>query len=173
MNIGEATRGGNASGGYSLQGFSNSNFIKPPFAASGNKIEALLSRLDKVKPNGNGKWQALCPAHPDKSPSLGVKLTDDGKILIHCFAGCHVRDIVDAMGIQLLDLMPDDTTYTKNIKPPRFNRHELFDLVAYESIILSLAIRQLLNYEDLNQADLSRVVLAEETINRIVMEVRR
>jgi len=137
------------------------------------KFEQFLAKLDRAKPIGKKKYLASCPAHPDKSPSLAIKLTDDGKILIHCFAGCHVTDVVAAIGLELSDLMPENQNYQKSHKPPRFNRYELFERLAFESIILSLAIRQLLNYEDLNKADLSRVVLAEETINRIVMEVRR
>ena len=45
-------------------------------------------------------------------------------------------------------------------------------MLAFESIILSIAVRQLLNLEDLDEADLVRVLLAEDTINRIVREVR-
>jgi len=135
-------------------------------------IDNLLSRLDKVKPNGSGKWLACCPAHPDKSPSLAIKEID-GKILIHCFAGCQVSEIVSAIGLQLSDLMPENPTYQKGAKPPRFNKYELFDRLAFESVILSLAIRQLLNGEMLEQSDLSRVLLAESTINGIVREVRQ
>jgi len=36
-------------------------------------IEILLSRLEKVKPHGNGKYLACCPAHNDKSPSLAIR----------------------------------------------------------------------------------------------------
>ena len=117
-------------------------------------IETLLSKLDKVKPNGQNKFLALCPAHPDKSPSLAIKQADNGKILIHCFAGCQVTDIVAAVGLELSDLMPDDPTYKKSSKPPAFNKYELFDRLAFEAVILSLAIRQLLNGEMLEQSDL-------------------
>ena len=136
-------------------------------------IETLLSKLDKVKPNGQNKFLALCPAHPDKSPSLAIKQADNGKILIHCFAGCQVTDIVAAVGLELSDLMPDDPTYKKSSKPPAFNKYELFDRLAFEAVILSLAIRQLLNGEMLEQSDLSRVAQAENVINSIAMEVRR
>jgi len=135
-------------------------------------IDNLLSKLDKVKPNGSAKWRACCPAHPDESPSLAIKEID-GKILIHCFAGCLVTDVVAAVGLELSDLMPENPTYQKGAKPPRFNKYELFDRLAFESIILSLAIRQLLNGEILEPLDLSRVLLAETTINGIVKEVRQ
>ena len=141
----------------------------------GNKmnIDNFISRLDKVKPNGSGKWLACCPAHPDKSPSLAIKQTDDGKILIHCFGGCQVTDIVAAVGLELSDLMPNDPTYQKGSKPPKFNKYELFDRLAFEAVILSLAIRQLLNGEMLEQSDLLRVVQAERVINNIVREASK
>ncbi len=136
-------------------------------------IDNVISRFDKVKPTGNGKWLACCPAHPDKSPSLAIKQTDDGKILIHCFSGCQVSDIVSAVGLELSDLMPENPSYQKGTKPPRFNKYELFDRLAFEAIILSMGIRQLLAKEDLSPEDLSRVLLAENTINAIVREVRQ
>jgi hypothetical protein len=121
-------------------------------------IEILLSKFDKVKPTGNGKWLACCSAHPDKSPSLAIKQTYDGKILLHCFSGCQVSDIVAAVGLELSDLMPENPSYQKGTKPPRFNKYELFDRLVFEAVILSLAIRQLLAKEDLSQEDLSRVL---------------
>lgn len=138
---------------------------------SESKTERLLNQLDHVKQTGQGKWLACCPAHTDKSPSLAIKETADGKMLLHCFAGCPVTDIVAAVGLELSDLMPDNTTYRKGAKQPRFNRYELFEMLAFESVILSLAVRQLLNLEDLDEADLVRVLLAEDTINRIFREV--
>ncbi len=137
-----------------------------------SNIDALLSKLDKVKSNGNGKWLARCPAHNDKSPSLAIKETEDRKTLIHCFSGCSVADIVAAVGLELSDLMPDNPTYQKGARPPKFNKYELFDRVVFEATILSLGIRQLLNLEDLSQADLLRVVQAENVINDIAREVR-
>ena len=136
-------------------------------------INNLLQTLDKVKPNGQGKWIACCPAHEDRSPSLAIKLADNNLILLHCFAGCPVADIVSAVGLELSDLMPENPTYQKGSKPPQFNKYELFDRLAFEAVILSLGIRQLLAKEDLSPEDLSRVLLAESTINGIAMEVRR
>ena len=135
-------------------------------------IDNLLSKLDKVKPTGNGKYLACCPAHPDKSPSLAIKQTDDGKILIHCFSGCAVSDVVAAIGLELSDLMPINTKYQKGSKPPRFNKYELFDRLVGEALIMSLAIRQLLDYQGLSPNDVTRVLLAECTINAIAKETR-
>jgi hypothetical protein len=135
-------------------------------------IDSFLSNFDKVKPTGNGKYLACCPAHPDRSPSLAIKQTDDGKLLLYCFSGCAVTDVVAAAGLELSDLMPEHSTYKKGTKPPRFNKYELFDRLVHESIILSLAIRQLLNFQDLSAEDLIIVTKAEQAINSIAREVR-
>ena len=136
-------------------------------------INSLVLMLDKVKRTGDAKWLACCPSHDDKSPSLAIKETDDGKILIHCFAGCGVEDIVSAIGFTLADLMPDNPTYKKGNKPPKFNKFELFDRVVFESTILLVAIRQLFNNEPLSDEDMARVIKAEETIDDITKECRR
>lgn len=70
-------------------------------------MEKILSRLEKVKTMGRGRYLACCPAHDDRSPSLSIAQCDDGKILIHCFAGCPVGDVLEAIGLRMSDLFPD------------------------------------------------------------------
>lgn len=67
--------------------------------------EALLSRLRGVRRNGNG-WIALCPAHADSNPSLSIR-ERDGKILLHCFAGCTVEAICASLEIKMGDLFSE------------------------------------------------------------------
>lgn len=61
-------------------------------------LELLLSQLKQAVQSGNG-WMALCPAHADTNPSLSIKLGDDGRILIHCFAGCQTESVLAAVGL--------------------------------------------------------------------------
>ncbi|MFM7698894.1 MAG: CHC2 zinc finger domain-containing protein, partial [Limnohabitans sp.] len=49
-------------------------------------IELVLSRLDKVRQRQVGQWSACCPSHKDTTPSLSVRETEDGAVLLHCFA---------------------------------------------------------------------------------------
>ena len=49
----------------------------------------------------SGKWSgskgmACCPAHDDRTPSLGVSL-GRGAILLHCFAGCDQASVLAAL----------------------------------------------------------------------------
>jgi hypothetical protein len=62
----------------------------------------LLGKLDWVRRSGGG-WAARCPAHPDKSPSLSVREGEKG-LLLHCFSGCRIEDITQAIGIGVADL---------------------------------------------------------------------
>ena len=33
-------------------------------------------------------WMAPCPTHEDRDPSLSIRDADNGKVLVHCHAGC-------------------------------------------------------------------------------------
>lgn len=42
-------------------------------------------------------WHACCPAHDDREPSLAIRDGDDGRVLVHCHAGCDQRDVIEAL----------------------------------------------------------------------------
>ena len=71
----------------------------------GERLSTLLSRLDAVTRHGDG-WQARCPAHEDRNPSLSVR-TQDNRILVKCFAGCSADSIMRAAGLSMHDLFTD------------------------------------------------------------------
>lgn len=64
--------------------------------------EEVLSHF-QVKKYGNGKAQALCPAHPDKEASLTITQGNDGKTLLKCHAGCSSESVVLAAGLKMAD----------------------------------------------------------------------
>ena len=70
-------------------------------------IERLLVVLKGVRQTGPGRYMARCPAHDDHSPSLSLRETDDGRILIHCYAGCGAAAVMESVGLTLRDLMPE------------------------------------------------------------------
>lgn len=49
-----------------------------------------------IKPNGTG-YMVRCPAHDDKNPSLSLNNSTDGKLLVHCFAGCSQESVLRAL----------------------------------------------------------------------------
>jgi hypothetical protein len=72
------------------------------------KLDELLFRL-KARRSGRG-FVARCPAHRDRSPSLGITLLANRIIWLKCFNDCDVQSICDALGIQVRDLFCDDTS---------------------------------------------------------------
>ena len=69
--------------------------------------DVLLSRLEGTRQTGRGRWLAKCPAHDDGRASLSIRELDDGRILVHDFAGCAVEDVLHAAGLSFEDLFPE------------------------------------------------------------------
>lgn len=69
-------------------------------------LSALRERDCDPKRNGKG-WQARCPAHDDRNPSLSIDAGDDGRALLNCHAGCSVDAVCGALAIAKADLFPD------------------------------------------------------------------
>src|SRR5215212_8872801 len=66
-------------------------------------FEDVLDKLEVASRNGE-KAMCFCPAHDDRNnPSLSLK-TENGKLLLHCFAGCRPEEIVSKIGFQMKDL---------------------------------------------------------------------
>ena len=71
------------------------------------KASEFVNRLDKVRQVKANQYEACCPAHHDNNPSLKVSETEDGRILIKCWAGCSALDVITAVGCEWQDLFPD------------------------------------------------------------------
>jgi hypothetical protein len=65
-------------------------------------VEELL-RLTGARRKGKG-WEALCPAHADSDPSLSID-ERDGKILVHCHAGCSQEAVLATLGTEARKLL--------------------------------------------------------------------
>jgi len=75
------------------------------------KADELLGRLQGVRQSGRG-WEAHCPAHEDRKPSLTIAVGESGALLLRCHAGagCPLDKIVAAIGITKADLFPGRAT---------------------------------------------------------------
>lgn len=74
-------------------------------AVSDAPIDLVLSRLPNAIRHGD-QWNARCPAHEDRTPSLSVRAGRDGRVVLHCHAGCAPEAVVDAIGLTMGDLFP-------------------------------------------------------------------
>ena len=127
--------------------------------------DKLLSRLEKVKAKGDNSWMACCPAHNDKNPSLIVTEKDE-RVLIHCFSHqCDVSDIVQAVGLELSDLFPEQIKIegSRPIKKKRFPAEAILEALADELAITEIGLAALDNGGTLNQKAQARM---KEASNR-------
>ena len=127
-------------------------------------INKILDRLHKVKQTRPDQWVACCPAHDDKSPSLALKQCDNGKILIKCWAGCGIDDIVGAIGIEISDLFPTDPGYSKQERN-YFNAETILKALHKEAIIMRYLATKIKQGIPLVPNDIKRAEIAENRIH--------
>jgi hypothetical protein len=84
------------------------------------QLQRILSLLEDVREVTEG-YQAKCPAHDDRNPSLSIGQGDDGRVLLKCHAGCPVEAITAAIGVRMRDLFqPSDRKGGgRDNKPPQ------------------------------------------------------
>ena len=74
-----------------------------------------LDRFDSVESDVDG-FRLHCPAHNDSQASLRVAVSDKGKVLLKCRAGCETAKVVEAAGLTMRDLAtmePGDVTVAR------------------------------------------------------------
>jgi hypothetical protein len=126
----------------------------------------VLDRLEEIAARGPGNFIARCPAHDDRRPSLSVRILDDGRTLVHCWAGCAAADIVHAVGLELSDLFPlaENRGGKNSVIPPY---RDLLRLLARETWVVRLAAERIATGEKLDIRDIQRVRKAHHRIDYI------
>jgi hypothetical protein len=66
-------------------------------------IDNFVQLLAETRPTSRG-WRARCPAHQGKSFSLSIREAEDGRILVHCFAGCPTEIVCHALHLPVREL---------------------------------------------------------------------
>ncbi len=122
-------------------------------------LETLIDRLDGAKETGHGKYIVRCPAHDDRSPSLAIKDCGDGRILLHCFAGCDVESVLDALGLSFSDLMPERVGEMHTYKPvhQRFDARQVLRVLRPEATLVAIAAENIAEGITLSDDDRDRV----------------
>lgn len=123
--------------------------------------QIFLSRLDRVKSTGPGRWLACCPAHDDKGPSLSIRALEDERTLVHCFAGCEVQAVLAAVGMSLEDLFPPrELGHSAKHERRPFPAADILRAVAFEALVVATSGAALLAGQPFGEADCARLMLA-------------
>lgn len=128
----------------------------------------LVARFEGVRRTGQGRWRAICPAHESRhcTPSLALRETDDGRVLLFCHAGCHADAVLGAVGLSVVDLFPPRPE-RYDVRQPRSGIHptDVLACLVYETTVVLLAASDLLAGRALNEADHERLRLATQRIH--------
>ena len=124
-----------------------------PLTAAGQIAHALGGK--KV---GSG-WMAKCPAHPDKTPSLSINESADGKVLVHCHAGCSQDEVIAALRHAGLWQAADAAAVALRTQAKEREHAELVAAIAE-------ADRESGRDDDYNEDDRAAVALAEEVLEQ-------
>lgn len=134
----------------------------------------LLDLLHKVRKTGPGRWVAQCPAHDDKSPSLSIRETDDGKVLLKCWTGCSAHEVVSAVGLNMEDLFPPKgEAHSGRGESRAFPAADVLRCIQREAMIVAVAAGRLGNGHALNDEDRARLLLAASTIQEAMSDFRK
>lgn len=147
-----------------------------------NPIELILGALDRPRKAGRG-WTAKCPAHEDRTASLSVGEGHDGRVLLHCFAGCDAGAIVAALGFSLADLYPGKPDIADMTREQRSEMREgsrqaqwraALGVLSFEATIVRIVAAAVKRGEVPPDCDMERLDQAAERIEsaRAVLNAR-
>ena len=141
-------------------------------------LQMLLNRMEHLRPAGDNRWRCRCPVHGGGGrDSLSIKSCDDGRVLIHCFAGCEPLEILKVCGLELTDIMPERLTHHATPTERKKWRHQATmadwerarSKIQQESRIIWIAGKQIIDGKPLNDVDDARL---DEALEQIVQAGR-
>ena len=124
----------------------------------------VLDRLERAKPTGAGRWIAKCPAHADKSPSLSIRETDDGRVLLHDFGGCQTGDVLAALGLELSDLFDKPLEHYAAPSHSRIPARDLLHLISHEIDVVVILLAEVLDAKGISELGWQRLAAAARRI---------
>ena len=125
----------------------------------------LLSLLRNVKRTRAGHWIASCPTRDDKHPSMTIKELDDGRILIHDFAGSSAQEILDSVGQTFSDLYPEKVTDHGKPMRPTFPATDVLRCIGFEALLVAISASNMAKGIQLTDEEKKRLMVADGRIN--------
>lgn len=137
-------------------------------------VDSLLSRLAGVRRTAPGRYTSKCPAHKDRRASLSVRELDDGRVLVHCFAGCEVGAVLDACGLAFEDLYPPKALGVHAAPQERrpFSARELLDALAFELTVAWVILGDCAAGKVFTSRDRKRALVARDRCAALIDELR-
>ena len=111
---------------------------------------------------------ACCPAHRDRKPSLSINIGNDGRVLLHCFAGCDTESILAAVGMTFTDLYPERPK-AHRYKPTRMkiSPRDALRILDREAFVVGIIANDLLEHREVDEATFDRLARAIARIGAV------
>ena len=129
-------------------------------------IDQILSRLVNVRQRQDAQWLAICPSHEDKKPSLSIRETSEGSVLLHCFASCKTQDVLESIGLDPSSLFPPrDLSGREPKRTPRLlTASQALELLGTEAMVVAVTAGNLSKGISLLPHDLKRCQISATRI---------
>jgi len=141
------------------KGYHHHAHAQGPYRGCAMSAPIVLDRLSGVRQTGPNSWIARCAGHEDRSPSLRVSEAD-GRVLLHCFAGCRTQDVLDAIGLTFADLFEKPPERGHQWRKPRVPASDVLQALADEIMVAVTYICNFRNGVELSEDDHQRFILA-------------
>lgn len=136
-------------------------------------MHQILSHFNKVsRTSKNNQYQCLCPAHNDRTASLSIKFNDDGRVLMNCFAGCDIENIIGSVGLSFNDIIPNRIDDLKPIGKI-FNPYAVLKSLRDEIMIVLMMAISIRKKEQISNEDYDRFIIAYQRIREGYENARR
>lgn len=117
----------------------------------------ILDRLERVKTTGHGRWLARCPAHEDASPSLSIRELDDGRVLLHDFAGCSTEDVLGALGLTLSNLFEKPLEHSPLRTHSTIPARDILEALDHEILVATLILHDVVRQRRISPDQFNRL----------------
>jgi hypothetical protein len=102
-------------------------------------------------------WMARCPAHDDRTPSLAIT-ERDGRLLVHCFAGCEQSAVIAALRDRGLWASREWTSREREAWRREHERRREAQRFARAARLLAERVLEALPFHDPDRRDLTELL---------------
>jgi len=153
----------------------DSNRTSGALRGAASPIDLVLDRLSshRVQATGQDRWRACCPGHGgDNQSTLSIAVGAKGGVLLHCFQGCDVDQVVASIGLDLSDLFPpreshDSSPQRRHLLAPK----QALELLYQEAQLVAVCASNIAHERALTADDRARCLVAAGRIAYLRDEV--
>lgn len=137
-------------------------------------FDLVCERVPKLRTHGPDRARGCCPAHDGGNPSaLSIGRGENGSVLLKCWQGCDVDQIVAALGLELTDLFPQRESHGRSLQRRRLiSAAQALDLIHDEAQLIALCAANIAHGVQLTDDDRTRCLTAAGRIAYLRNEVR-